>query len=238
MPIIRVWLAFQARQRSVVGNRDHTALFNRQQLLPAPQTNRERSLNDETSQAPPFFQYSSTRTSPSPANTTTITAPGQDFGFDETRSQQMDLSSWKSSPTCDRFWRDEVQKRQKHLERNRAAATRQFSLRRGSVRHRARSGSSEEEIKDLHSNLLYLKDQILMHSQCDDGAIHFFYLGHMVKQATEHGSMSSVSTKEEVARSDSPPETRAGPTRMLNRGCLAYLDLARRDVVWCWKAGH
>jgi hypothetical protein len=29
----------------------------------------------------------------------------------------------------------------------------------------------EEEIKGLHRDLLYLKDQILLHSRCDDEAI-------------------------------------------------------------------
>ncbi|KAL2836468.1 hypothetical protein BJY01DRAFT_222001 [Aspergillus pseudoustus] len=44
-----------------------------------------------------------------------------------------------------------------------------------------------------------------MHSRCDDQAIHV-YLGQMVKQATKHGSTSSASSEESVARSASPPE--------------------------------
>jgi hypothetical protein len=66
----------------------------------------------------------------------------------------------------------------------------------------------EEEINGLHRHLLYLKDQILLHPRCDDKVIRI-YLARMVKQATKHGLISAVSTEEEVARSGSPPETRA-----------------------------
>lgn len=51
----------------------------------------------------------------------------------------------------------------------------------------------EEEIKGL-------KDQVLLHSRCDDEAIRI-YISRMVKQVTKHGLMSTVSTEEDVAGS-------------------------------------
>ncbi|KAL3466881.1 hypothetical protein BJX64DRAFT_284032 [Aspergillus heterothallicus] len=181
------------------------------QIRPAPRDSRKRSLDEEMHQAPPFMQY------PSYTNLSSTDhghSPDQDFAFDDARSHHSDYSSPKSSPTRHSFRHDEVQKREKHLERNRAAASKSRQKKKretDQLKTRFNEASRkkrflEEEIKGLHSDLLFLKDQILMHSRCDDEAIHV-YLGHMVKQATKHGSTSSVSTDEDLLRSASPPET-------------------------------
>jgi hypothetical protein len=68
-----------------------------------------------------------------------------------------------------------------------------------------------------------LKDQILMHSRCDDKAIHI-YLGRMVKQMTKHGSMSSISIKEEVVRSESPPKPSAQSCQDNKQGLLSLFS--------------
>ncbi|KAJ0415921.1 hypothetical protein BJY00DRAFT_250533 [Aspergillus carlsbadensis] len=188
------------------------------QLRPAPRDSRKRSLADEMNPAPPpFLQY------PSYTNFSSISSastdhnehsPEQDFAFDDARSHRSYSSSPKSSPTTHSFRHDEVEKREKHLERNRAAASKSRQKKKretDQLKTRFNEASRkkrflEEEIKGLHSDLLFLKDQILMHSRCDDEAIHV-YLGRMVKQATKHGSMSSALTEEDMARSMSPPET-------------------------------
>ncbi|KAL4993576.1 hypothetical protein BDV10DRAFT_178836 [Aspergillus recurvatus] len=182
------------------------------QLRPAPQTYRKRSLDNEMNQAAPFFQCPS-YTDFSFNEHDHDHNPDQDFGFDEARSHHSDLSSSKSSPTRHSFREDGVQKREKHLERNRAAASKsrqkkkretdQLKTRFDEVSRKKRL--LEEEIKGLHRDLLYLKDQILMHSRCDDRPIHI-YLGRMVKQVSKHESMSSASTGEVAARSESPPD--------------------------------
>jgi hypothetical protein len=188
------------------------------QLRPAPRDNRKRSIEEEMNQAPPpYLQYPSyTNFSFSSASTDHAHehSPEQDFGFDDARSHHSYSSSPKSSPTSHSFRHNEVQKREKHLERNRAAASKSRQKKKretDQLKTRFNEASRkkrflEEEIKGLHSDLLFLKDQILMHSRCDDEAIHV-YLGRMVKQATKHGSISSVSTEEDMARSASPPET-------------------------------
>lgn len=62
-----------------------------------------------------------------------------------------------------------------------------------------------------------------MHSRCDDKAIHI-YLGWMVKQATKHGSMSSISMKEAVARSESLPKIRAQSCQDNEQGLLGLFS--------------
>ncbi|KAL4993202.1 hypothetical protein BDV10DRAFT_30172 [Aspergillus recurvatus] len=191
------------------------------QLRPAPQTNHTRSLDGEMDRTEPFFQC--------PSYTDFFSSNehdhDQDFAFDEARSHHSDLSSSKSSPIRHGFRWDGVQKRERHLERNRAAASKsrqkkkretdQLKMRFNEVSRKKRL--LEEEIKDLHRELLYLKDEILMHSRCDDEAIRI-YLGRMVKQATKHGSIRSVSTEEETARSESPSETRAQSCQDVEQG--------------------
>ncbi|KAL4794858.1 hypothetical protein BDV19DRAFT_180422 [Aspergillus venezuelensis] len=102
---------------------------------------------------------------------------------------------WHTTPGT-----NDTEKRAKHLERNRAAASKSRQKKKretDNLRSRFQEASRrksglEIEIKDLHSQLLSLKDQILMHSRCDDDAIRV-YLGRMVKQATKTDSLSSVS---------------------------------------------
>ncbi|PGH06951.1 hypothetical protein AJ80_08083 [Polytolypa hystricis UAMH7299] len=183
------------------------------QLLPAPQTKPKLSLDDEINQALPFFQYPSCTNFPNEHDRTQ--RPVQEFNFDEAGSHHSDLSSSKSSPSRHSFRRDEAHKREKHLERNRTAASKSRQKKKhetDQLKTRFNEVSRkkellEEEAKRLHSELLDLKDQILMHSRCDDKAIHI-YLGCMVKQATKHGSMSSISIQEEVARSESLPKNK------------------------------
>ncbi|KAL4993109.1 hypothetical protein BDV10DRAFT_33210 [Aspergillus recurvatus] len=181
------------------------------QLRPAPQTNRERCLDGEMNRNEPFFQC------PSYTDFSSNEYDhDQNFAFNEARSHHSDLSGSKSSPIRHGFRWDRFQRRERHLERNRAAASKsrqkkkretdQLKTRFNEVSRKKRL--LEEEIKDLHRELLYLKDEILMHSRCDDEAIRI-YLGRMVKQATKHGSISSVSTENEAASSESPSETRA-----------------------------
>ncbi|KAL4993568.1 hypothetical protein BDV10DRAFT_22577 [Aspergillus recurvatus] len=93
------------------------------------------------------------------------------------------------------------EKRAKHLERNRAAASKSRwkkkretdQLRKQFEEASQRKSGLEVEIKELRTQLLSLKDQILLHSRCDDEAIHL-YLGRVVKQVTRHDSVSSAST--------------------------------------------
>jgi hypothetical protein len=154
------------------------------------------------------------------------------LGFDGALSHLSDLSSYtKSSATHPGFWRDEVQKPEKHLERNRIAASKSRQKKKhetDQLKARFNKVSRqkqllEEEIKRLHSDLLYLKDQILMHSQCDDEAIHN-YLGWMVKEETRRGSVSSVSMEEEVPESESPPGTNAQPCQDIEQGLLGLFS--------------
>jgi hypothetical protein len=55
-----------------------------------------------------------------------------------------------------------------------------------------RKSRLEIEVKDLSRELNSLKDQILMHSGCNDEAIHY-YLGRVLKQATRHDSFPYAS---------------------------------------------
>jgi hypothetical protein len=206
-------------QPPMQGDTTPRARLRNRQLRPAPRSNRKRSLDDEMNQAPPpYLQYPSYTNFSSFSSASTDHAhedsPEQDFTFNDARSHHSYSSSPKSSPTTHSFRHDEVQKREKHLERNRAAASKSRQKKKretDQLKTRFNEASRkkrllEEEIKELHSALLFLKDQILMHSRCDDDAIHV-YLGRMVKEATKHGSISSGSAEEDMAQSLSPPET-------------------------------
>ncbi|KAL2827801.1 hypothetical protein BDW59DRAFT_54749 [Aspergillus cavernicola] len=177
-------------------------------IRPAPIDNRKHSLDIE----PPYQHtypsissstFSSFSTSNSNSNSISISQDPADFPFNH--SPNSDLSSPKSpSPLHNWPPHDKAQKREKHLERNRAAASksrqkkkRETDLLKSRYQDVSRKRRLlEEEIKGLHHNLLFLKDQILMHSQCEDESIRL-YLGQMVKQATHHESISSAGDAED-----------------------------------------
>ncbi|KAL4756504.1 bZIP transcription factor [Aspergillus foveolatus] len=167
-------------------------------LRPAPRDTRKDSTDDFNQPGffnsygpmPSFSSFSSTSTTSNPAE------QDPEFRF----SPHSDISSNKSSSPL-RWQTGDAEKRAKHLERNRAAASKSRQKKKretDQLRTRfqevsRRKSTLEIEIKELHSQLLSLKDQILMHSRCDDEAIHL-YLGRMVKQATKHDSISSASS--------------------------------------------
>ncbi|KAL2783281.1 hypothetical protein BJX66DRAFT_345064 [Aspergillus keveii] len=182
------------------------------QLLSASQTNRERFLEDEINRAMPFFQYPSYTNFSNKHNHNH--SPDQDFGFDKARSHHSDVSnSSKSSPTRHSFWRDEVRKREKHLERNRTAASKSRQKKKHEIdqlktrfdKVSRKKQLLEEEIKILHSDLLYLKDQILMHSQCDDEDIHSYLERRHQRRRTAKNGEEQISdelakTKDNLGR--------------------------------------
>ncbi|KAL4785967.1 hypothetical protein BJX76DRAFT_322678 [Aspergillus varians] len=174
-------------------------------LRPAPRDSRKESTDIELHQVPPFSHPSPSVPNLSSFSFTGSGDPNRDaeFSLDNDRvSPHSDMSSIKSSSPL-RWQNGGTDKRAKHLERNRAAASKSRQKKKREtdlLRTRFQDVSRrryglEEEIKALHSQLLSLKDQILMHSRCDDEAIHR-YLGRMVKQATQHDSVSSASTAE------------------------------------------
>lgn len=157
-------------------------------LQPAPRDSDEELRDTEVNQAPPLLPSFSSNAD-------------HDAEFSSNNSQispHSELSSIKSSTPLCRQNRD-TDKRTRHLERNRAAATKSREKKKRETDQlqnqfqkvsRRRSGL-EDEIKSLRSQLLSLKDQMLMHSRCDDNAIHL-YLGRMVKQARKHDSISII----------------------------------------------
>ncbi|KAL6230501.1 hypothetical protein BDW75DRAFT_222478 [Aspergillus navahoensis] len=166
-------------------------------LRPAPRDTRKDST-DEFNQPHFLDSYGPMPTFSSFSSASTISNPPEqdsDFRF----SPHSDIGSNKSSSPL-RWQTGDREKRAKHLERNRAAASKSRQKKKretDQLRTRfqevsRRKSTLEIEIKELHSQLLSLKDQILMHSRCDDEAIHL-YLGRMVKQATKHDSISSAS---------------------------------------------
>ncbi|KAL4900094.1 hypothetical protein BDW74DRAFT_103551 [Aspergillus multicolor] len=166
-------------------------------LRPAPPDNRRGSADDMNQ--PPYLSYGSMPSFSSfSSNNSNPADCDQDFHF----SPHSDVSSNKSTSPL-RWQTGDTEKRAKHLERNRAAASKSRQKKKretDQLRSRFQEASRrksglEIEIKELHSQLLSLKDQILMHSRCDDEAIHM-YLGRMVKQATRNESISSVSSGE------------------------------------------
>ncbi|KAL4993579.1 hypothetical protein BDV10DRAFT_178841 [Aspergillus recurvatus] len=98
---------------------------------------------------------------------------------------------------------DEAGKRKKHLERNRVAATKSRQKKRRETKQlqfrfqevSRRKSVLEVEVKQLHKQLLSLKDSILMHSQCDDEAIHL-YLKCIARRASENSSSSPAPTRQ------------------------------------------
>ena len=173
-------------------------------LRPAPPESRKGSIDAEMNQDAHFMH-----SYPAVPSFSTFSFNSADhdpeFGFDNERaSPHSDMSSNKSSSPL-RWQNGDTDKRAKHLERNRAAASKSRQKKKretDQLRNRfqevsRRRSGLEDEIKTLHSQLLSLKDQILMHSRCEDEAIHI-YLGRMVKQATKHDSISSASTGESI----------------------------------------
>ncbi|KAL2871636.1 bZIP transcription factor [Aspergillus lucknowensis] len=198
-------------------NESPGARIRNRQLRPAPPDDRKRSMDMEMNSGQSFrypssfSNYSSTSTS----SDHTHNHDKGDFAVDDSRSSyHSDRSSPKLSPTSHShsYRPDEIQKREKHLERNRVAASKSRQKKKretDQLKTRCQEASRkkrllEEEIKGLHSDLLFLKDQILMHSRCDDEAIHV-YLGRMVRQATRHESSSTASG--EVGERVPPPSS-------------------------------
>ena len=121
-----------------------------------------------------------------------------EMNLDNSRvSPAPDMSSNKSSSPL-RWKNSHIDKRARHLEQNRAAASKSRQKKKreaGQLQNRfqevsQRRSSLVSEVKTLRSQLLSLKDQFLMHSRCKDEAIHL-YLSRMVNQATTHNSNSS-----------------------------------------------
>ncbi|KAI9370182.1 hypothetical protein BJX61DRAFT_535849 [Aspergillus egyptiacus] len=170
-------------------------------LRPAPRDTRRQS-----DQAPTNVHSYPSISSSSGGSFSSMQDREPDLHFDNSPPNS-DISSIKSSSPPQSWNADEMQKREKHLERNRAAASKSRQKKKretDQLKNRFQEVSRrkrllEEEIKSLHSNLLYLKDQILMHSRCDDEAIHL-YLSRMLKQATEHESISSAGGGEDDLR--------------------------------------
>lgn len=148
-------------------------------LRPGSRDGRKESIDTEISQAPPLLHsYPS-----------------------EPSFSEIDFDKNQVSPSSDKFssplrWQNsDTDKRAKHLKRNRAAASKsrqkkkretdQLRVRFQEVSRRR--SSLDGEIKSLHRQLLSLKDQILLHSRCEDEAIRL-YLSRMVKQATKYDS--------------------------------------------------
>ncbi|KKK14654.1 hypothetical protein P175DRAFT_0495316 [Aspergillus ochraceoroseus IBT 24754] len=124
------------------------------------------------------------------------------FGFNHSPSsaRHSDLSSTNSSSSPMYVLdREETLKRERHLERNRAAASKSRQKKKRETdqlknRYQEVSNRKKElewEVKTLHSKLLTLKDELLEHSYCGDEAIRL-YLGQMAKQAATQEAESSV----------------------------------------------
>lgn len=175
------------------GNNINQPRLRNRALRPAPPDCRKESIDAEINQAASFLQsYPSVPSFPSFSfSSRGVAGHGTDFGIDNNRvSPLSDMSSNNSSSPL-RWQKSDTDKRAKHLERNRAAASksRQKQKRKtDQLQNRfqevsRRRSSLDSEVKTLHSQLLFLKDQMLMHSRCEDEAIHL-YLSRMVKQAT------------------------------------------------------
>ncbi|KAL3472292.1 hypothetical protein BJX99DRAFT_9153 [Aspergillus californicus] len=196
------------------------------QLRPAPRHNRKRSSEADMAQVPPLLHtypsISSGSLSSYPTSSSHSHSNSQDHGdftFNHSpTSPTSDLSSPKSS-MMGSWHPDDVQKREKHLERNRAAASKSRQKKKretDQLKNRYQDVSRrrkylEEQIKALHSNLLFLKDQILMHSRCDDSAIHR-YLGQMVKHAARNESVSNGDVEDDLVMGSVSPRDTQGMT--------------------------
>lgn len=177
---------------------DRPRLRNRA-LRPAPR-NSGKDPDMGINQAPPYYAYPAMSQFSSFSFPSTVDDNDPDYRLDHNGvSPHSEMSNNRSSPL--RWQTGDTAKRAKHLERNRAAASksrqkkkRETDLLRTRFEEASRRKSGlEDEIKDLHGQLLSLKDQILLHSRCDDEAIHT-YLGQMVKHASKNDSVSSASS--------------------------------------------
>ncbi|KAL4924611.1 bZIP transcription factor [Aspergillus undulatus] len=211
---------------------DRPRLRNRT-LRPAPRGMRKDSMGMKAgmNQQQPFFDSYQPRPSFPAFSFNSNSTPDADFTFDPDRDRASPHSDPSSNPSTSPIqWHrstNETEKRAKHLERNRAAASKSRQKKKretDQLRSRFQEASRrksglEVEIKELHSQLLSLKDQILMHSRCDDEAIRM-HLGRMVKQAARHDSASSASIllasnseiNEISARRHSRDQVQAGST--------------------------
>ncbi|CEL07709.1 hypothetical protein ASPCAL10864 [Aspergillus calidoustus] len=165
-------------------------------IRPAPQGSSETSIDARSNPAPPFLlSYPSIPSSSSSSfsNSTAAANYNSESRFDnDSLSPYSDPSSNKVASSPRRRNRD-TDKRAKHLERNRVAASKSRRKKKRETNQlqnqfqevSRRKSRLEIEVKDLNSQLLFLKDQILMHSRCNDEAIHT-YLGHIVKQTARH----------------------------------------------------
>lgn len=98
-----------------------------------------------------------------------------------------------SKSTSPPYWQNkDASKRARHLERNRAAANKSRKKKKQEINQLQKQfeevshqrSALEEKVKQLRSQLLSLKDQVFMHSRCDDKVINL-YVSRMVKQATQ-----------------------------------------------------
>lgn len=162
-------------------------------LRTAPHDSRKESIETETDQAAPFLHSHPSVPSFASFSFSSCGAAGHDPEV----SQLSDMSSNISSSPL-RWQNSDTDKRAKHKERNRAAASKSPQKKKRETDQlqdrfqevSRRRSSLEVETKTLHSQLLSLKNQILMRSRCEDEAINL-YLGRMVKQATKNDSISS-----------------------------------------------
>ncbi|KAJ0419241.1 hypothetical protein BJY00DRAFT_314298 [Aspergillus carlsbadensis] len=165
-------------------------------IRPAPHGSSEISIDAQVNSAPPFlFSYPSmpSLSSSSFSSSTAAANHNSESRFDNNcLSPYSDPSSIKFTSSPRRRNRD-TDKRAKHLERNRVAASKSRQKKKRETNQlqnqfqdvSRRKSRLEIEVKDLNRQLLSLKDQILMHSRCNDEAIHT-YLGRIVKQAARH----------------------------------------------------
>ncbi|KAK1148058.1 hypothetical protein N8T08_010693 [Aspergillus melleus] len=147
--------------------------------------------------------------------------------------------------------KEKKEKREKFLERNRMAASKCRQKKRqntnrlqGQFQVAAENKARlEAEVAQLHGEVLYLKDEILRHSQCDDQAIKT-YLQQMVTQVTHRedrilrtpelsdptGPLSSSPDSSIAAQQQ---EQQAGldfdESLQLSDSAMQEIDVARRD---------
>ncbi|KAL2807775.1 hypothetical protein BJX63DRAFT_425134 [Aspergillus granulosus] len=185
---------------------------------PAPRGSSETSIDAQVNPAPLFLC-----SFPSSSSFASSTAADNNSGFsfdNNCLSPYSDLSDVKSSSSP--RWRNrDTDKRAKHLERNRAAASKSRRKKKRETDQlqnqfqevSRRKSRLEDEVKDLKSQLLSLKDQILMHSRCNDEAI-YIYLGRIVEQVTRYNSFSCALTDETDGEDDRRHRMGLAPRRM------------------------
>ncbi|KAI9038112.1 bZIP transcription factor [Aspergillus affinis] len=147
--------------------------------------------------------------------------------------------------------KEEKEKREKFLERNRMAASKCRQKKRqntnrlqGQFQVAAESKARlEAEVAQLHGEVLYLKDELLRHSQCDDLSIKT-YLQQMVSQVTHQEEPilrtpelsdppGPLSSSPDSSISAHQQEQQAGfdfdDSLQLSDSAMQELDTARRD---------